>query len=107
MSVKITGFDKLQNRLKQMEKGIKELEGHNHVSFDDLFTSEFMWKYTNFSSLDELLNAGNFKVQSQEDFESIPENELDSHIASTTKFKSWENMLSEATSQYAIKKLGF
>ena len=46
-------------------------------------------------------------LESQEDFESIPENELDSHIASTTKFKSWENMLSEATSQYAIKKLGF
>ena len=65
-----------------------------------------MRKYTSFSTLDELFAAGGFKVESQEDFEAIPEDEFDKHIASSTKFKNWEDMLGEATSQYAVQKLG-
>ena len=53
------------------------------------------------------MNAGGFKVESQEDFEAIPDTELDRHIAATTKFKNWKDMLNEATTQYAAKKLGF
>lgn len=55
--------------------------------------------------MDELLNAGGFNVESQEDFENIPSGEFDKHIAATTKFKNWENMLDEATSQYIEKKI--
>lgn len=107
MSVKITGLDKLEKQLKQMEKGAKELSKTKHVSFEDLFSTSFMRKYTSFSSMDELLDAGDFKVESQEDFEAIPDDEFDKYIAANTKFKNWEDMLSEATSQYAAKKLGF
>lgn len=106
-SIKIKGLDKLEKQLKQMEKGAKELSRTKQVSFGELFTASFMRKYTPFSSLDELLQAGGFKVESQEDFETIPDAKLDKHIAATTRFKSWEDMLSEATTQYAAKKLGF
>lgn len=37
-SINIKGLDKLEKHLKQMEKGAKELEGTNHVSFGELFT---------------------------------------------------------------------
>lgn len=106
-SFKITGLDKLEKQLKQMEKGAKELSKTKHVSFGELFPASFMRKYTSFSSMDELLNAGGFKVDSQEDFEAIPDVEFDKHIAANTRFKNWEDMLGEATSQYAAKKLGF
>ena len=106
-SIKIKGLDKLEKQLKQMQKGAKELSRTKQVSFSELFTTSFMKKYTSFSSMDELLNAGGFKVESQEDFEAIPDTELDRHIASTTKFKNWKDMLNEATTQYAAKKLGF
>jgi hypothetical protein len=105
-SINIKGLDKLEKHLKQMEKGAKELEGTNHVSFGELFTVSFMKKYTSFSTLDDLLKAGGFNVESEEDFESISDTEFDRHIAAATKFKSWEDMLNEATTQYAIKKLG-
>lgn len=106
-SFKITGLDKLEKQLKQMEKGAKELSKTKHVSFGELFPVLFMRKYTSFSSMDELLDAGGFKVESQEEFEAIPDVEFDKHIAANTRFKSWEDMLGEATSQYAAKKLGF
>ena len=106
-SFKITGFDKLEKQLRQMEKGAKELSQTKRISFEELFPASFMQKYTSFSSMDELLDAGGFKVESQEDFEAIPDIEFDKHIAANTRFKSWEDMLDEATSQYAAKKLGF
>lgn len=107
MSFKITGLDKLQKQLKRMEKGAKELERNNQVPFDELFTRSFMLKYSNFSTFDELLEAGNFIVNSQEDFEAIPDEDFDKHVAATTRFQCWENMLSKATEIYAMKKLGF
>ena len=42
--IKITGLDKLQKQLKQMEKGAKELERTKQVSFTELFTPSFMRK---------------------------------------------------------------
>lgn len=105
-SFKVTGFDKLEKQLKQMEKGAEELSKTKQVSFGELFTTSFMRKYTSFSTIDELFATGGFKVDSQEDFEAIPDDKLDKYIASSTKFKNWEDMLSEATSQYVAKKLG-
>lgn len=107
MSFKITGLNELQKELKQMKKATKELEQTKQVSFDNLFTTSFMQKYTSFSSIDEFLNAGGFTAQTQEDFEAIPEKELDKYISNTTNFKNWEDMLGEATEQYVLKKLGF
>ena len=107
MSLKITGLDKLENRLKQMQKAAKELEGTQQVPFSELFTTSFMQKYTSFSSFDEFLEAGGFIVNSSEDFEAIPSDVFDKHISSTTNFENWENMLSKATSQFVSRKLGF
>lgn len=105
-SFKFTGIDKLKKQLKQMEKSAKELSKTKIVSFEDLFPASFMRKYTSFSSMNELLEAGGFHVESQEDFDAVPGESFDKHIATTTKFKTWEDMLGEATSQYTAKKLG-
>lgn len=107
VSIKITGLGKLKKQLKQMEKGTKELSKTKYVSFGELFPSSFMLKYTSFSSMDELLKTGGFKGKSLEDFKAIPDAEFDKHIAANTRFKSWKDMLGEATSQYTAKKLGF
>ena len=107
MSVKITGLDKLEKQLKQMEKAARELEKTKSVSFGELFTSAFMRKHTPFSSIDELLQSGGFNATSQKDFENIPDNELDKHIAKVTKFKNWDDFVGEAADQYALRKLGF
>ncbi|WP_195617352.1 hypothetical protein [Clostridium paraputrificum] len=107
MSLKIKGLDEFQKQLKQMEKAARDLENTHSVSFDELFKSSFMRKYTNFSNFDEFLKAGNFIVNSQEDFEAIPDNEMDLHVNKTTSFSSWENMLSKAGEEYTLRKLGF
>jgi len=107
MGFKIKGLDKLQKQLKQIETNAKKLEKTKTIAFDDLFISSFMRKYTNFSTFDEFLKAGNFIVNTQEDFEAIPDHEMDVHVSKTTSFSSWENMLNKATEDYVSNKLGF
>lgn len=110
MSIKIDGLDgldDLQKQLKKMEKNARELSKTKQVSFGELFTASFMQKYTPFSSIGDFLEAGGFKAESPEDFEAIPDSELNKYIATTTKFKNWDDMLDGATTQYISQKLGF
>lgn len=104
---KISGLDDLQRDLRRMQQNARRLEGKHEVSFDKLFTRSFMLTHTNYSSLDDLLEAGGFRAATNEEFEAIPEEKLDAHIAKCTNFNSWEDMLGEATEQYITDQLGF
>lgn len=106
-SIKISGLDGLNKRLNALKENAESLNGTNHVSLGELFSVPFMKKYTSFNSINDLFNAGGFKVQTKQDLESIPDIQLDKFIAATTKFTSWKEMLTEASKQYAVKKLGF
>lgn len=102
-----SGLDELQHELERMQQAVEDLGEERCVSFEELFTEEFMEENTDFSSIDDLLEAGGFHADTNEEFEAIPEDELDEHIARTTKFETWEDMLSEATQQYLTDQLGF
>ena len=104
---KISGFDGLQKELKRMQRAAKELEGTHEVPFSELFVPAFMRKYSTFTSFDELLEAGGFHAETSEEFEAIPEAPFDEHIAKTTKFHNWQEMLDTATEEYVTRKLGF
>ena len=101
------GFDELEKQLDKMQKNAEELEDMDTIPFTELFTVEFMREYTIYSTFDELLEAGGFEVNSEEDFNNIPDDKFDEHIASSTQFNKWEDMLSEAGTHYITNKLGF
>lgn len=105
--MKIKGFDEFKKQLQNMKRAAQELEETKTVSFEELFTQTFMTKYTQFSSFDDFLKAGGFFVETQEDFEAIPDEDIDKHVAKTTKFSDWQTMLDTAVSEYTLKKLGF
>ena len=100
----MNGLDDLQKQFKALEKNTNGLK--SEVPFKDLFTREFMGRYTSFSSIDDYLKAGGFKADSQNDFKSIPQDALDRYVSVTTKFRNWESMLKAATENYISKKLG-
>jgi hypothetical protein len=103
MSFEIKGINELQNKLDQISNNLEK--NSNKVSFEKLFTGQFMRNYTSFATFNEFLNDGGFIVKSSEDFLAIPDNELDNNINKTTKFSSWEEMSSEATSNYIVNQL--
>lgn len=107
MKFEMKGFDKLEKKLNKMQRAAKEMEQGEEVPFDVLFNQEFMTKHTRFNSFDELLDAGNYIVNSPKDFEAIPDDEFDQHISKTTDFSDWQDMQKSAGVEYTAKKLGF
>jgi hypothetical protein len=106
MSLKVTGFDELQKKLKKMADGAKELEGEHQVAMPDLLTESFVSSHTPFKDAQELFDNSGFKIESQEDFQAIPDAEWDIYISSVSDFENWEQMLQSATAEYAQRKMG-
>ena len=106
MSVKITGFDKLEKELNRIQRNAEALSGTKEVSFAELFTPGFMSQNTAVSSFDAFLEAGGYRVNSKEDFAAIPEDEFDKYVKANSKFNSWQEMFHSASQAYLAKKLG-
>lgn len=107
MGIKIEGLDKLQKRLKQMERAARDLNGSHEVKMSELFPLAFMQRHSRYSSFDALLDSSGFTVNTKEDFEAIPDDEFDTYIRSVTDFRDWRSMLNAGTEAYVAKKLGF
>lgn len=107
MSLKIKGLKEFQNKLDNLKRKAEAIDGTHQVSFSELFNASFMRSHTNLESFDALIEAGGFKVETEDDFKAIPEQEWDQHIAKTTKFSNWQEMINAAGAEWAKKQLGF
>jgi len=93
-----SGLDKLKRKLKK-------LDGTHNVSYDKLFNASFMNRYTKHSTIDEFFDAGGFEFETEEEFDKIPESELDKHVQASTKFTNWQDMLGRAVEHFFDKML--
>ena len=73
------------------------------LRFNELFTSNFMSKHTNYKSFNEFLSASGFTQL----FEDIPDNDWDIYVSQHSNFSSWEEIVDTAAEQYVSKKLSF
>lgn len=100
MSVK-GDFDDLDKLIENASK----LDGEHEVSMEELFGEGFMSSCSKFSSFEEFLDASGYEVQSNEDFEKIPDDEWDDFVSSNTSYQSWKEMQEAAVAKYAEKQL--
>lgn len=75
------------------------------LTMKDLFPPDFMTRYTEFSSIEEFFFSSGLAVSSQQSFECIPREQLDSFVFSATKFNSWDEMVTEATDEWVLQHL--
>ena len=99
MGVEIEGLDELQNQLEQLANF------GDGIPMTELFDEEFMLMYTEFASFDKLLEEGKWDVESQEDFEAIPQDEFDEYIDTNTEFPDWETMMQTGATRHIEEKL--
>jgi len=104
MGFKTEGFDELKKKLDDMKKKAEKLNGEHSVPLDELLDSSFMRQHTSYTSFDELLQDGGYSVESQEDFESIPDDEFDRHVQKHTSFNDWQEMREAAAGDWLKKK---
>lgn len=101
--IQLHGLEKLQKNLSQLEKNAKALDGKHEVPLEEVLTSAFLRRNTNFHSLDEIMDK--VKVKNQKDFKELPDEDLDKIIQKGSSFSSWQEMLQKAGGEYAEKRL--
>lgn len=103
MGVKITGLDELRRKFETLKRRAQNVSGP--VALEDLFPPEFMRRYTDFRSIDEMVKASGKHVESSEDFERMQDAEWDTFVQSRTRFKQWKAMQTKAAEEYAARRL--
>lgn len=92
--------------LEELSKKAQGLDGKNDVPLDELFPYGFMRRYTDFNSIDEFFEVGPWTVESEDDLEEIPEDEMDEYVDDHTRFPNWEQMIGTAREAWTAKQLG-
>ncbi|MFW1760442.1 hypothetical protein [Acinetobacter calcoaceticus] len=102
MSVKITGNLK---GLKQLTKNAEKLKAKGKASFTEIVSPEFISSHTDYSDIFDLFKHAGFEIETVEQIESIPEEDLDNFIREKTKFESFVDLQKNAASEYMRKQL--
>ena len=105
-AIDTSGFDELEKKLSQLGKNAEQLDGETKVTLDELFIPDFMRQYTPCASLDELLTSEGYNITTPDEFRAVPEDEWDRHIQAKTQFGTWQEMLNQASADWALRQLG-
>lgn len=103
MGIRITGLDEFRRKLERLSRNAQNVSGP--VAFDDLFPPEFMRRYTDFPTIQAMADASGFKIESQQDFEAIPDADWDAFVRSRTRFQTWQDMQVKAGEEYVVRRL--
>lgn len=99
------GFDELTKNLEDIRSRAEDIDGENNIPLGELFNSKFMSKYTEFNTIDEMVEKSDFEVETEEDFKNIPDDEWDEYVNEKTRFNNWQEMINEAVKIWTVKRL--
>lgn len=102
MSVQIEGFEELA---EQMDDLSASLDVDQDIPMEELFTDGFMATNTEFDSISDFFEESPWTIESEEDFQSIDEDEFDRYVDKHTGFSSWEAMLSAAAREWLTRQM--
>lgn len=106
MSIQIQGFEELSDELDRLSNRAESVHGSNEIPLDELFPDDFMVTYTEFETVAEFFESSPWTVETEEDFERIPEDDFDNYVDRHTGFSSWEAMLSAAAREWVSRQIG-
>jgi len=86
-------FEKIINK-------INKLQGNSEIRFKDLFTRGFMKKHTDFISINQMFKESEFEIHNGEEFDNIPEKDLNEFVAKNTDFSNWDEMTERAITNW-------
>jgi len=101
----LKGLKELQQNLDRLSKEMKSLEGLKKLSMTEVLTPSFMTRFTQFKTLDEMIEKSPFKVETEEDFKKIPDDEWDKYVKENTSFQNWDEMLTKAGEEHLGRKI--
>lgn len=104
--MQLKGLDEMAKELDKLASKADALDGTHEVPLSELFPAPFMRRRTSFQTIDAMMDASGYDIETLEDFDSIPEGEWDQFVAERTQFSTWEEMESAAVEKWVSAKLG-
>ena len=89
------------SELKKLQQYIDALSEQHEVKLADLLTDNFIRKYSDFQTLQVLIDTSGIK-----NTENIGNESFSIFVSTHTNFTSWEEMVKVATAEYVKRKLG-
>lgn len=99
-----SGLDKLEKKLKTISSNAEAINGTYQLG--DIFNPKFMKTYTDYASIDSFFAASPFKIEKEEDFNNINEDELDNFVRNHSSFNNWDSLKGKAGEIYIANQLG-
>ena len=89
------GFGELDDDINALVERYKKRETSRDVEdgLSKLMSKEFIKENTGFDNLKDYFAGAVFNIKTADDFKYVKKDLLDSYVAQTTKFKSWDEML--------------
>ena len=100
------GVHDLERELKDRERNAEATGGKPDMPLAELFPVDFLTKYTDFSSLEAMVQTSGFEIASRGDVQNIPASEWNDFIARHTQFSTWEQMQQTAAVEWAARQVG-
>ena len=100
------GVHDLERELTDREHDAEVTGGTPDIPLTELFPVGFMTKYTDFSSLEAMVQTSGFEIASRGDVQNIPASEWNDFIARHTQFSTWEQMQQTAAVEWAARQVG-
>lgn len=105
------GLIGLKNRLTDALERIEEFEDGTRIESDVLFSPGFMDEHTQFESFEAFYEYGPWTREFTEMrgfdelLDGVSPDELNQHVAETTRFSSWESMRTRAAEDHILDSL--
>ena len=93
----------LKRMVKKLEHIGDKVDGKH--SFNEMFPTEFMKEYTNYSDIDSFMNNCGFPYKTDDEFKAIPDDVFDDYVRNSSKFDSWHEMLNAAGEELVRREL--
>lgn len=73
MTVEIKGLKEIQKKLGDLSHRAKKIDGAQNITVTELLTPAPLSRCSHFTSVGDVFEASGFTVNSQEDFDAIPD----------------------------------
>lgn len=96
----VARLDDLVDRFGAMTANAEALAADPPDALESLFPDAFMAQHTAHDSFRAFLAASPWRIESQSDFDDIPEADFDTYVERETVFPTWDAMLDTASRQW-------
>ena len=104
--IEIEGLSDLTKNLDTLKRNAQALDGEHHLNFGELFPDRFMSAYTDFRSMQEMVDASGMDGETEDEIKGIfSSQEWSDFVSKRTTFSGWEEMMQKGVGEWTSRRL--